>query len=154
MKHSLLLGPETETLRRWLAFLRIGVGGLYLYAFASKLGTGFIEHLPGQVASFAAQNHFEFTRNLLQHCVSHPHIFGYTVLTAELLAGLFLTIGLGSRIVALITLALQLVYFFAALGGNVVVTLANGLFIVALLVIAGTEGGWCWSLDALIVNRK
>ncbi len=154
MKHSLLLGPETETLRRWLAFLRIGVGVLYLYAFASKLGTGFIEHLPDQLAAFAAQNRIDFTRNLLQHLVGHPRIFGYTVLTAEFLAGVFLTIGLGTRIVATITLVLQVVYFFAALGGNVVVTLANGLFIVSLLVIAGTEGGWCCSLDALIVNRR
>lgn len=153
MKHS-LLGPDIETLRRWLAFLRIAVGVLYLYAFASKLGIGFIGHLPDQLSAFAAQNHFDFTRSLLRYFIAHPRIFGWMVLVGEFLAGVLLTVGLGTRIVAVVTLLLQFTYFLATLGGNIVVTLANGLFLVALLVITGTDGGWCWSLDRMIVNRK
>jgi len=153
MKPS-LQGPDLETLRRWLAFLRIAVGLLYLYAFVSKLGIGFIANLPDQLSAFAAQNHFDFTRSLLQHCIAHPRIFGWMVLVGEFLAGVLLTLGLGTRIVAVVTLLLQFTYFLTALGGNMVVTLANGLFIVALLVITGTDGGWCCSLDRMIVDRR
>jgi uncharacterized membrane protein YphA (DoxX/SURF4 family) len=149
-----LLGPNIDTLRHWLAFLRIVVGALYLCAFASKIGHGFVQALPQQLRAFSAQNRFDFSRRVLEHMAAHPQVFGWMVLIGEFSIGVLLLLGLGTRLVALVALALQVVYLLAALGGNIVVTLANALFVAALLVILGTEGGWCWSLDEMIVNRR
>lgn len=153
MKRS-LLGPEPETMRRWLAFLRISVGAFYLYAFASKLLAGFPASLPQSVAQYAEHARFDFGRAILTYAIAHHHVFAWIVLVAEFIAGSMLLIGLATRIVAFAALVLQLAYLVVTFGDSLTVTLANGLFMAALLVIAGTDGGWRWSVDELIENRK
>lgn len=150
-----LLGPEAETMRRWLAFLRIAVGFLYLYAFVSKLADGFFPAFPQTVQALADGNTLYVARRLMEnYVIPHAQIFAWVVLCAELLIGLLLLLGLGTRLVALLAILMQVLYLLAALGSGTVATVVNGLFIAALLVIFGTVGGWRWSLDEMIMNRR
>jgi uncharacterized membrane protein YphA (DoxX/SURF4 family) len=150
-----LTGPDPETMRRWLAFLRIGVGGLYLFAFASKLSHGFVQDFPTIVRQMSDANLLYFTRTILEGFVLHyPAVFAWMVMVAELAAGSLLVLGLGTRGVAAVAILFQTIYLLVSLGSSTVVTIANGALIVALLVVLGTSGGWRWSLDESIVNRR
>lgn len=148
------IGPDPNTMRGWLAFLRITVGALYLYAAISKLTAGFQPPILQHLTSFSLGARLGIVAPLLDFAMGHPRLFGWTVVLFELLAGALLFLGLGTRLVAGAALILQVVYLIVAFGGNTVVTLANGLFIAALLVIFGTDGGWRWSLDESIMNRR
>ncbi len=150
-----LLGPDAETMRRWLAFLRMALGGLYLYAFASKVGSGFFATFLQSVESLAAQNTLDVSRRLLEsYVIPHSRAFGLAFLGAELLLGLLLFLGFGTRLAALAGVLLHVLCLLATLGSSTVTTMANCLFITALLVIFGTAGGWRWSLDEMIMNRR
>lgn len=150
-----LLGPESETMRRWLAFLRMGVGALYLYAFTSNVTGDFRALFPARLQAFASNSALGPVRWLLENmAVSHAGSFGWLVLGTELLAGLLLVLGLATRVMALLAVAMQVVYLLAMLGTGMVSTITNLLFICVLLVIFGTSGGWKWSLDEMIVNRR
>ena len=150
-----LLGPESETMRRWLAFLRMGVGALYLYAFADNVTGDFRALFPARLQAFASNSSLGPVRWLLENiAVAHAGSFGWLVLATELLAGVLLVLGLATRVMALLAAAMQVVYLLAMLGTGMVSTITNLLFICALLVIFGTSGGWRWSLDEMIVNRR
>ena len=150
-----LLGPELETMRRWLAFLRMAVGALYLYAFAGNVTGDFRALFPARLQAFASNSSLGPVRWLLENiAVSHAEFLGWMVLATELLAGLLLVLGLATRMMALLAAAMQVVYLLAMLGTGMVSTITNLLFICALLVIFGTSGGWKWSLDEMIVNRR
>lgn len=150
-----LIGPESETMRRWLAFLRIAVGGLYLHAFLSNLGGDFRAVFPARLQSFTAGNPLAAARWLLERtALAHPSFVAWLVLATELLIGVLLVLGLATRSIALVAVFMQIVYLFAMRGSGMVSTITNLLFIFALLVIFGTQGGWRWSLDEMIVNRR
>lgn len=150
-----LLGPDAETMRRWLAFLRIAVGALYVYAFVTHLLGDFVAGFPDRVLLLAANNNLFMARSVLSGYVAgHPVLFGWGVMLIELLAGSLLVLGLGTRFVAGLAALLQLIYLWASFGSSTVALLANVLFIAALLVILGTSGGWRWSLDEMIINRR
>lgn len=149
------LGPEPETMRRWLAFLRIVVGGLYLYAFGTKLTSGFPLHLPTELQSFTSRNGIHLVQRLLERVVlPHPQLFAWVILIAELVAGVLLLLGLGTRLIAAAAIILQVIYLLATFGSGLLVLLVNFMFIAALMVIFGTDGGWRWSLDEMIMNRR
>jgi len=149
-----LLGPEAETMRRWLAFLRIGAGFVYLYAFASKLAGGFFTTFPQTLQSLANENTLFVARRLLEgYVIPRANVFAWLVVGAELVVGVLLVLGLGTRLVALFGVLMQVLYLLAALGTSILTTAANALFIVVLLVIFGTVGGWRWSIDEQIMNR-
>ncbi len=149
-----LLGPESETMRRWLAFLRIGVGALFLHSFTANFSGDFRTLFPGRLEAFAAHSSLAAVRWLLHHATSHAAGLGWAVLATELVVGVLLILGLATRPIALIAAAMQLVYLFAMQSSGMVTTITNLLFICALLVIFGTSGGWKWSLDEMIVNRR
>ncbi len=150
-----LLGPEAETMRRWLAFLRIGAGLVYLYAFVSNLSGGFLATFPQTLQTLAIPNKLFVARRLLEsYVIPHAQVFAWVVLGAELVVGALLLLGLGTRLVALFGVLMQVLYLLAALGTGILTTAANALFIVVLLVIFGTVGGWRWSLDEQIMNRR
>ncbi len=150
-----LLGPEAETMRRWLAFLRIAMGVLYIYGFASKVGPGFAGNFLHSVRTAAADNTFFVSKRILEGWViPNAGSFAWLFLGAQLVVGLLLTVGLGTRLVALFAVLLHVVYLLATLGSSTLTTVANGLFIAALLVMFGTAGGWRWCLDEMIVNRR
>ena len=150
-----LLGPEPETMRRWLAFLRIVVGLTYLFAFASKLGDGFLASFPETLQTLADENSLYVAGWLLESFViPHAHIFAWLVLGAELLLGSMLLLGLGTRMASLAAILMQVLFLLAAAGNGIVTTVVNSLFIAALLVIFGTAGGWRWSMDEMIMNRR
>jgi uncharacterized membrane protein YphA (DoxX/SURF4 family) len=142
-------------MRRWLAFLRVGVGALYLYAFTSNVTGDFRALFPTRLQAFAGDNSLGPVRWLLENiAVTHAGFFGWMVLATELLAGVLLVLGLATRVIALLAAVMQVVYLLAVLGTGMVSTITNLLFICALLVIFGTSGGWKWSLDEMIVNRR
>lgn len=150
-----LLGPESETMRRWLAFLRIAVGGLYFHAFLSNATGGFLAAFPGRLAAFAESSRLPFVHYFLERTLlPHPHFVGWVVLCSELLIGVLLVLGLITRAIALLAVLMQLLYLLASLGSGMISTVTNLLFIAALLVIFGTRGGWRWSLDEMIMNRR
>lgn len=149
-----LLGPESETMKRWLAFLRIGVGALYLHAFTSNFTGDFRALFPGRLQAFAASSSATAIGWLLDHLVGHAAVLGWVVLATELLAGILLLLGLATRPIALIAAGMQVVYLLAMQSSGMVTTITNLLFIFVLLVIFGTSGGWKWSLDEMIVNRR
>jgi len=150
-----LLGPESETMRRWLAFLRMAVGALYLYAFAGNVTGNFRALFPARLQAFADNSSLGPVRWLLENiAVSHAGFLGWMVLATELLAGVLLVLGLATRVIALLAAAMQVMYLLAMLGTGMVSTITNLLFICALLVIFGTSGGWKWSVDEMIVNRR
>jgi len=150
-----LLGPDLETMRRWLAFLRIAMGLLYLYAFLTKAGAGFFGNFLKTLHSAAGDNTFDVSRRIIENwIIPNPRAFGLLFLGAELMIGILLLVGLGTRLVALLGVLLHVLYLLGTLGGSTLATLTNGLFIAALLVMFGTAGGWRWSLDELIVNRR
>ncbi len=150
-----LLGPEPETMRRWLAFLRIAVGLTYLFAFASKLGDGFLTSFPETLQALADENSLYVGGSLLESFViPHAHIFARLVLGAELLLGSMLLLGLGTRVASLAAILMQVLFLLAAAGNGMVTMVVNVLFIAALLVIFGTAGGWRWSMDEMIMNRR
>ena len=86
--------------------------------------------------------------------IPHAHIFAWLVLGAELLLGSMLLLGLGTRVASLAAILMQVLFLLAAVGNGIVTTVVNGLFIAALLVIFGTAGGWRWSMDEMIMNRR
>ena len=150
-----LLGPEPETLRRWLAFLRLAVGLAYLYAFASMLWSGFFHSFPLTLQALADKNSLYVARWLLQgYVIPLAQLFAWLVLGAQLLVGSMLLLGLGTRLAALAGILMQVLYLLTAVGSGLATAVANGVFIVALLVIFGTVGGWRWSLDEKIMNRR
>lgn len=150
-----LLGPEPETMRRWLAFLRISVGGMYLYAFSSNLTHNFVAGFPARLSQLADAAMLPLAGRLLGGFVfNHSTVVAWVVLAVQVIAGALLLLGLGTRVVAALAIFLHALYLLVSLGSGVATTASNGLFIGALLVIFGTDGGWRWSLDEMIVNRK
>ena len=150
-----LLGPEAETMRRWLAFLRIAVGALYLYAFVSSVTGDFLATFSSRLKVYADANSLLIISRLLSnYVVPHAQFLGWVVLASELILGALLLVGLGTRVVAVVAILMQLLYLLAALGTSTLATVTGGLFIAALLVIFGTDGGWRWSLDEMIMNRR
>ena len=150
-----LLGPEPETMRRWLAFLRIAVGLTYLFAFASKLGSGFLSSFPKTLQALATENSLYIADWLLKsYVIPQAHFFAWLVLGAELLLGSMLVLGLGTRVASLVAILMQVLFLLAAVGNGIGTAVVNGLFIAALLVIFGTAGGWRWSMDEMIMNRR
>ena len=142
-------------MRRWLAFLRIAVGLTYLFTFISKWGGGFLSSFPETLQALADENFLYVAGWLLDSFViPHAHIFAWLVLGAELLLGSMLLLGLGTRVASLAAILMQVLFLLAAVGNGIVITVVNGLFIAALLVIFGTAGGWRWSMDEMIMNRR
>jgi uncharacterized membrane protein YphA (DoxX/SURF4 family) len=150
-----LLGPEPETMRHWLAFLRMALGALYLNAFIVHLPASFRSALPGRLQGLAANHSLAAGRWLLTRMAApHASSIAWILLAAEGLIGALLLLGLATRVAAVVGLALQLCCLFAMLGGGNA-SIAGNLFLLAsLLVIIGTDGGFRWSLDELIVNRR
>ncbi len=142
-------------MRRWLAFLRIAVGLLYLYAFVRHISGGLFATLAPFLQTLARHNTLPVTGRLLEaYVIPHSGLLAWLILIGELLAGLFLLVGLATRVVAMAAILMQALYLLAALGSDTLPMVANGLFIAAILVIFGTAGGWRWSLDEMIVNRR
>jgi len=150
-----LLGPEAETMRRWLAFMRIAMGGVYIFLFLTRFRGGIFASFIADARSYAASNPLYVARWLLEgFVISNAHSLAIISMAAELALGSLLLLGLGTRLVALFGVLLHTIYLLATIGSNPVLTAAHLLFMTGLLVMFGTTGGWRWSLDEMITNRK
>lgn len=141
----------------WPAFLRVVIGGVWLFEaypqLASRdsfLGQGFV----AMVREMASGNPWRFYRDFLLNVVlPHSSVFSYLTLVGNVLVGLCLVLGLLTPYSALIALFLNVNYALASGWMNRSDYALNGLLLAAELVVMAVSASRFAGLDAVITNR-
>ena len=138
------LGTEQQSSLGWIGALRIITGGLFLAAAIQKLRTGF--RGPALVSTLkdwdASGKTFSFMKETLAREVySRPGNAATALVAGEIVAGVSLLIGFGSRLGALIGLLLNVSYFLVSRES------INLLMAVVNLAVLVTGGGRAFGLD-------
>lgn len=147
----MVLGLAERRSLGWLALPRIVLGGLFLQAGARKLREGFDgAALQSQLDAWASggQTMAFFRAHLEAYVLPWAGLVSGAVVAGELVAGISLLLGLGTRAGALIGLVLNVVYFLAS--GEQINLLAAPISLASL--VAG--GGRALGLDAAIRARR
>jgi uncharacterized membrane protein YphA (DoxX/SURF4 family) len=142
---------------RLLAAARIGLGLYWLYEQHWKLPPDFGLHQPrGLMFSFQQgiqHPTLGLYRTFLQQVViPHFHLFGWLVFLAETLIGVLLTLGLLTKLAALLG-TLEAVNLLVAQGAT---PEGPGIYLAILaanLFVLGTAGNRVWSLDQFLTAR-
>ena len=142
----------------YIALLRIYVGYYLLYQGIRKYQRGFphSDWIGRQIGDLATVEIYSWYRTFLsEYVVPNREIFGYLVMSGEILAGGALLVGLLTRVSALIALFMLINYYLGpgmARGGP---SLAQQqTFIVALVIIFLSNAGRSLGLDGLLFTRK
>jgi thiosulfate dehydrogenase [quinone] large subunit len=142
----------------YIALLRLYVGYYLLYQGIRKYQRGFprSDWIATQIGDLAAVDIYPWYRAFLtDYVVPNREVFGYLVMTGEILAGAGLLLGLLTRGSALIALFMLINYYLGpgmARGG---VSLAQQqTFIIALIIIFLSNAGRSLGLDGLLFSRK
>jgi thiosulfate dehydrogenase [quinone] large subunit len=148
-----------ERTRRWLAFLRIYVGALWLAYGSSK----FEPHWAApngefyQAAKFGADSiHGPMHDFIMNVVLPHQQIFGLLIAVGETLVGISLILGLFARAGAIGGMFLSANYFFAQGKYQVylgIESIEALLFVCCSLLVAGRTGAFA-SLDALLFKGR
>jgi thiosulfate dehydrogenase [quinone] large subunit len=144
---------------RWLTFLRIYVGALWLAYGASKFESNWAA--PNgefyQATKFGADSiHGPMHDFIMTVVLPHQQIFGLLIAYGETLVGISLILGLFTRAGAIGGMFLSANYFFAQGKYQVylgVESLEALLFVCCALLIATRTGAYL-SLDALLFRRR
>ncbi len=141
-----------------IVILRLYIGYYFFQQGTSKYSrhfpqTDWVNRQLGDLNTAAIYSWYKaFLMNVV---VPHRELFGYLVMSGEILIGLCLILGLLTRFVSIVGIFQLLNYYFGpgmAKGGS---TLAQQeTFMVALLVFILTDPGRTFGLDSLLFRRK
>jgi len=138
----------------WIVVLRISVGALWLRSGLLKIPTRRYRQYDTMLSEMMGRNPIRWYTNFLRSYVLPRHrAAGYFFVTAEVLIGLLLILGLFTVPVALIGVFLNLNFRLAAGWQNPSATPLNYLFIICQLIVVFSGAGDYVSLDALLFRR-
>src|SRR6266700_3227792 len=138
---------------RWLGLLRIYTGVWFLWFGSSQLYHGFVGSFPRllneQTRPFGGFYH----SFLVNFVASNSNSVAIGLVTAEILIGLLLVLGLLTRLTTFIALVVAVNYLLAlAKGGTTYLTIIlTGIIII--LVLGGAAAGRIWGMDASLYRR-
>jgi thiosulfate dehydrogenase [quinone] large subunit len=142
----------------YIALLRLYVGYYLLYQGSRKYQRDFPhgDWIGRQIGDLATVGIYPWYRTFLsEYVVPNREIFGYLVMSGEVLAGAALLLGVLTRFSALIALFMLINYYLGpgmARGG---VSMAQQqIFIVALIIIFLSNAGRSLGLDGLLWSGK
>jgi uncharacterized membrane protein YphA (DoxX/SURF4 family) len=150
--------PRETRVRDWVfAAARIGLGLYWLYEQHWKLPPDFGLHQPKGLM-FAFQNSIQhptvaiYQTFLQQVVVPHFHLFGWLVFLGETVIGLLLTLGLFTKLAALLG-TLEAVNLLISQGNTPEGPAIYVAILAANLFVLVTAGNRIWSLDRLLAMR-
>lgn len=153
---GLNLGEKTYL--GYLLPLRLWIGGYLLYQGIRKYLRDFPhgDWIARQIGDLDKIEIYSWYKEFLtDYVVPHRELFGYLVMSGEILVGLCLVLGLLTRFSALVGLFMLLNYYFGpgmARGGA---TLGQQqTFIISLIVILLANPGRTFGLDGSLFKRK
>jgi thiosulfate dehydrogenase [quinone] large subunit len=142
----------------YIALLRLYVGYYLLYQGIRKYQRGFPhgDWIGRQIGDLAKVDIYPWYRVFLnEFVVPHREIFGYLILSGEILVGAALLLGLMTRLSALVALFMLINYYLGpgmARGGP---SLAQQqMFIITLVIIFLSNAGRTLGLDGFLFGRK
>ena len=144
-------GTEQRSSLGWIGALRIMTGGLFLFAAIEKLRSGFRgPALVTELKSWESTGRtFSFVKDLLtKEVYSRPGDAAITLVAGELVAGISLFLGLGSRVGGLVGFLLNVAYFLVSRES------INLLMAVVNLAVLVSGGGRALGLDGAIRARS
>ncbi|MGH7843624.1 MAG: DoxX family membrane protein [Candidatus Binatia bacterium] len=149
---------KEKTYLGYVVLLRLWIGYYLLQQGVNKYLRDFPHRdwFSRQIGNLADLNVFPWYKSFLQNAVfPNQEIFGYLVMTGEILVGLCLVLGLLTRFSAIVGLFMMINYLLGpgmARGGA---SLAQQqTFIVSLLVIALSNPGRTLGVDGLLFGRR
>jgi len=152
----------------WLALLRVVVGAWFLKAVWTKLAMGlawdvlpyptvsprFVAFHPKRVAEFAAGNPIGWYKDFLEHVVlPHAALFATLQVWGEVVVGIGLTIGLATRLTALVGLYLAVNFGLASQWMSFGQQGFHLLLVVSVVIFIGAGAGRAWGVDAALLRR-
>jgi uncharacterized membrane protein YphA (DoxX/SURF4 family) len=155
--------PET-----WLALLRVVVGAWFLKAVWTKLALGFaggvlpyptvssrfIGFHPKRVAEFAGGNPIGWYKDFLEQTVlPNAALFATLQVWGEVAVGIGLTLGLLTRLTALVGLYLAVNFGLASQWMSFGQQGFHLLLVTSMVIFIGAGAGRAWGLDTLLLRR-
>lgn len=152
----------------WLALLRVVVGAWFLKAVWTKLTMGlawgvlpypmvsprFVGFHPKRVAEFAAGNPIGWYKDFLEHIVlPHAALFATLQVWGEVAVGIGLTIGLATRLGALVGLYLAVNFGLASQWMSFGQQGFHLLLVTSMVIFIGAGAGRAWGVDAVLLRR-
>jgi len=152
----------------WLALLRVVVGAWFLKAVWTKLALGlawgvlpyptvssrFIAFHPKRVAEFAAGNPIGWYKDFLEQTVlPNAALFATLQTWGEVAVGIGLTLGLATRLTALVGLYLAVNFGLATQWMSSGQQGFHVLLVTSMIIFIGAGAGRAWGLDALLLRR-
>ena len=152
----------------WLALLRVVVGAWFLKAVWTKLTMGlawgvlpypmvsarFVGFHPKRVAEFAAGNPIGWYKDFLEHIVlPHAALFATLQVWGEVAVGIGLTIGLATRLSALVGLYLAVNFGLASQWMSFGQQGFHLLLVTSMVIFIGAGAGRAWGVDAVLLRR-
>ena len=142
----------------YVVLLRLWIGYYLLQQGIRKYQRDFphIDWIKAQIDELDKVEIYDWYKSFLMNTVvPHREVFGYLVMSGEILVGLCVLVGLLTRFSAIIGIFMLVNYFFGpgmARGGA---TLAQQqTFIVSLLVLTLANAGRTLGLDGLLFKRR
>jgi uncharacterized membrane protein YphA (DoxX/SURF4 family) len=158
-----MVAPE-----RWIALLRVVAGAWFVKAVWTKLTLGlawgilpypavsarFIGFHPKRVAEFAAGNPIGWYRDFLEQTVlPHAALFATLQVWGEVAVGIGVTLGLLTRLSALVGLYLAVNFGLASQWMSFGQQGFHLLLATSMLVFIGAGAGRAWGIDAWLLER-
>jgi thiosulfate dehydrogenase [quinone] large subunit len=152
----------------WLALLRVVVGAWFVKAVWTKLAIGFaggvlpypmvsprfVAFHPKRVAEFAAGNPIGWYKDFLEQTVlPHAGLFATLQVWGEVAVGIGLTLGLLTRLSALVGLYLAVNFGLASQWMSFGQQGFHLLLVTSMIIFIGAGAGRAWGLDALLFRR-
>jgi uncharacterized membrane protein YphA (DoxX/SURF4 family) len=150
------MGTRTP-LKRWLAVVRVAVGGVFVYMSTSHLvgGVATADGFQKMIGNFAKTDPLQpYTSLMVPIVQSAPGFFGPLFTFGMLAAGLGLTVGLFTRIALLGAVWLSLNNLLMGFGAGGVHHSINALMLVIELGFLWTGAWRPYSLDSLVFQRR
>ena len=152
------LNLSEKTYLGYLLPLRLWIGGYMLYQGIRKYLRDFPrdDWIAKQIGDLSKVDLYPWYHSFLTNVVvPNRELFGYLVMSGEILVGLCLVLGLLTRFSSIVGLFMLLNYYFGpgmARGGAVIGQ--QQTFIVALVVLALSNPGRTLGLDGLLFKKK
>ena len=152
------LNLSEKTYLGYVIPLRLWIGGYMLYQGIRKYLRDFPhdDWITKQIGDLSKVDLYPWYHSFLTNVVApNRELFGYLVMSGEILVGLCLVLGLLTRFSSIVGLFMLLNYYFGpgmARGGAVIGQ--QQTFIVALVVLALSNPGRTLGLDGLLFKKK
>ena len=142
----------------YVVLLRLWIGYYLLQQGIRKYQRDFphIDWIKAQIGELDKVEIYGWYKSFLMNTVvPHRELFGYLVMSGEILVGLCVLVGLLTRFSAIIGIFMLVNYFFGPCMARGGATLAQQqTFIVSLLVLTLANAGRTLGLDGLLFKRR